>query len=104
MPDFAYVARNSSGDKISGSITAASQREAVTLLAGQSLFPLKVTTEQSKTVEWTTNAKDAEGNPMVQKTTITEKSENERVLVLKVPGKKKDEFIKFMQIKFVKRN
>ncbi len=45
MPDFAYVARNSSGQKITGSIAAASQREAVTLLAGQSLFPLQVTTD-----------------------------------------------------------
>ncbi len=48
MPDFAYIARNLSGDKISGSISAASQREAVTLLAGQSLFPLQVTTQKPK--------------------------------------------------------
>ncbi len=43
MPDFAYVARNPAGQRVTGSISAASQREAVTLLAGQSLFPLHVT-------------------------------------------------------------
>ena len=48
MPDFAYIARNTSGERTSGSITAASQREAVTLLAGQSLFPLHVTLETSR--------------------------------------------------------
>ena len=58
---------------------------------------------KSKTIQWMTKAKDAQGNPMVQKTLITEKNENERILVLMVPGKKKDEFIKFMKIKFVKR-
>lgn len=48
MPDFAYIARNSSGEKISGSITAASQREAVTLLSGQALFPLQITAASTK--------------------------------------------------------
>jgi type II secretory pathway component PulF len=49
MPDFAYVARDTSGQRVTGSISAASQREAVTLLAGQSLFPLNVTTEKPRT-------------------------------------------------------
>ena len=48
MPDFAYVARNSSGEKTTGSITAASQREAVSLLTGESLFPLQVKAETAK--------------------------------------------------------
>lgn len=48
MPDFAYIARNTSGEKTSGSITAASQREAVGLLAGQSLFPLRITVDTPK--------------------------------------------------------
>ncbi len=48
MPDFAYVARNTSGQKISGSISAASQREAVTLLAGQALFPLQITAAKQR--------------------------------------------------------
>ena len=49
MPDFAYVARDTAGQRVTGSISAASQREAVTLLSGQSLFPLHVTTEKPKT-------------------------------------------------------
>ena len=58
---------------------------------------------KSKTVQWMTKAKDTNGKPMVQKTSITQKNANERVLVLMMPGKKKKEFTKFMQIKFVKR-
>jgi len=57
----------------------------------------------SKTVQWTTEAKDVNGKPMVQKTSITHKHANERVLVLMVPGEKNNDFTKFMQIKFVKR-
>ena len=42
MPDFAYTARNVKGDKVSGVIAAASERDALNLLATQSLFPLDV--------------------------------------------------------------
>jgi type II secretory pathway component PulF len=49
MPDFAYVARNTTGERVTGSVTAASEREAVTLLSGQALFPLQVTTDKPKT-------------------------------------------------------
>jgi len=59
--------------------------------------------KESKTISWMTKAKAANGNPMVQKTLVTRKTADERVLVLMVPGAKKDEFKKFMQIKFVKR-
>lgn len=58
---------------------------------------------ESNTVRWTTEAKGPNGNPMVQQTLMTHKSADERVLVLSVPGKEKDEFIKFMQIQFVRR-
>ena len=58
---------------------------------------------ESKTVSWMTEAKDPNGSPMVQKTLITQESADERVLVLSVPGKVKDEFTKFMQIRFVRR-
>jgi hypothetical protein len=58
---------------------------------------------KSKTVSWMTKAKDTNGKPMVQKTLVTQESADERVLVLMVPGDKKDAFTKFMQIKFVKR-
>lgn len=42
MPEFSYTARDHSGEKISGSITADGRREALAVLAGQSLFPIDV--------------------------------------------------------------
>ena len=57
----------------------------------------------TKTVHWKTEAKGSNGNPMVQKTSVTHKSADERVLILSVPGKQKNEFTKFMQIRFVRR-
>ena len=59
--------------------------------------------KKSKTVSWMTKAKDTSGKPMLQKTLVTQKSDDERVLVLMVPGDKKDDFNKFMQINFVRR-
>lgn len=47
MPDFAYIARNFDGQKVTGSLTAASEREAVSLLSNQQLFPIEVTAEKS---------------------------------------------------------
>jgi type II secretory pathway component PulF len=45
MPEFSYVARNHSGEKVSGSITADGRREALAALAGQALFPIEVRTD-----------------------------------------------------------
>lgn len=59
--------------------------------------------EQSKTVRWMTEAKDASGNRIVQKTEITHESTDERVLVLSVPAGDGDDFTKFMQIRFARR-
>ncbi len=59
--------------------------------------------KESKTIRWLTKAKDPNGKPMVQKTLVTQKNADERVLVLSVPGKEKDDFTKFMRIRFVKR-
>lgn len=42
MPDYLYTARNLSGVDISGKLTANSPREAMDVLARQSLFPLKL--------------------------------------------------------------
>lgn len=42
MPDFAYTARNMKGEMISGMLAANTEREAINILSGQSLFPLKV--------------------------------------------------------------
>jgi general secretion pathway protein F/type IV pilus assembly protein PilC len=43
MPDFAYTARTMTGEKVTGLIAAQSEREAIALLAGKTLFPLQVT-------------------------------------------------------------
>ena len=58
---------------------------------------------KSKTVRWKTEAKDTNGKPMAQQTLITHKNANERMLVLMVPGETKNDFTKFMQIRFVRR-
>jgi type II secretory pathway component PulF len=42
MPDFAYTARNLRGEMISGSLEANSEREAINILSGKSLFPVNV--------------------------------------------------------------
>lgn len=48
MPDFAYVARQMNGDRVTGRIAAGTEREAVALLTGQSLFPLEVAAEKAR--------------------------------------------------------
>lgn len=42
MPEFAYIARDPGGQKVEGVVSALSERDAVSLLAGRELFPLKV--------------------------------------------------------------
>ncbi|HJN11434.1 MAG TPA: type II secretion system F family protein [Pirellulaceae bacterium] len=46
MPEFAYTARDINGQKTTGNITAGSEREAVTVLAGRSLFPISVAAQR----------------------------------------------------------
>lgn len=49
MPDFRYQARELSGKQVSGVLTATSEKDALSLLAVRSLFPMSVAlTEQSK--------------------------------------------------------
>jgi type II secretory pathway component PulF len=50
MPDFAYIARDITGQKISGSLSAATEREAISILAGRSLFPVKVSADRKAAV------------------------------------------------------
>ncbi len=52
MPNFAYIARDNRGKRVSGTLAATSEREAITLLAGKSLFPLQVQPEKGKR-SWT---------------------------------------------------
>ena len=42
MPEFAYIARDIKGQRTTGDITAGSEREAISALAGRSLFPISV--------------------------------------------------------------
>jgi len=48
MPDFNYTARRMSGERISGTLTAGSEREVVSMLSSQSLFPIEVKIEKQK--------------------------------------------------------
>ena len=47
MPDFAYTARNFEGQKVTGTLFAQSEREAVANLSTQQLFPLEVTQQKT---------------------------------------------------------
>ena len=42
MPDFAYIARDLSGKRVTGTVAAGNPREAASHLAAQSLFPVEV--------------------------------------------------------------
>jgi type II secretory pathway component PulF len=43
MPDFAYIARDTAGKKVSGTLTAPNRREVLATLGKKSLFPVEVT-------------------------------------------------------------
>ncbi|PHS14003.1 MAG: pilus assembly protein PilC [Blastopirellula sp.] len=47
MPEFSYVARNMDGRKVTGSLSAATENEALTLLSAKSLFPMTVSAEKA---------------------------------------------------------
>ena len=83
------------------------QKKLVGTVIDQGVYAASMTGDydkKSKTVSWKTAAKDASGKPMVQKTLVTQASAEERVLILSVPGETKDDFTKFMHIRFVKRD
>lgn len=42
MPEFAYIARDLTGNRVEGTLAAGTEREAVAALSGRNLFPLKV--------------------------------------------------------------
>jgi type II secretory pathway component PulF len=48
MPDFAYIARTTAGEKVTGVISAPSEREATTLLSGKALFPINVAQQKQR--------------------------------------------------------
>lgn len=47
MPEFAYVARDLRGQKVTGTLSANSEREAISALSGRALFPVAVTAEKA---------------------------------------------------------
>ena len=47
MPDYAYIARDLTGHKVSGSVSAATEREVISILSGRSLFPIEVTADKN---------------------------------------------------------
>lgn len=52
MPEFAYVARNTAGQRVTGKLSAASEREALSTLGQKALFPLSVEAERSAAQSW----------------------------------------------------
>lgn len=52
MPDFAYTARDLQGQKVTGRISASSERDAVTAITGKSLFPIEVTADRPAVKLW----------------------------------------------------
>ncbi len=48
MPEFTYTARSLTGEMVTGSMSANTERDVVNSLTGQSLFPVKVSTEKKK--------------------------------------------------------
>lgn len=47
MPEFAYIARDMGGRKVSGKVSAGSQQEAIAELSGRQLFPVEVAAESA---------------------------------------------------------
>ena len=48
MPEFAYTARDEKGEKVSGTVSAATERDVLAALANKALFPLQVAAENSR--------------------------------------------------------
>lgn len=51
MPDFAYVARTATGQRVEGVLAAGSQREALLALSGKDLFPVQVKASGGKVAQ-----------------------------------------------------
>lgn len=59
---------------------------------------------KKRSVQWITKGNQPDGTPLVQRTTLTNKDSKTRILILKVPGKEKGEFITTMKMTFIKRD
>lgn len=52
MPDFAYIARDITGRRVTGRLSAATQQEALSTLAAKALFPLEVAGDKPASSTW----------------------------------------------------
>ena len=52
MAQFTYVARDMAGEKITGSMTANSERDVVNTLTGKSLFPVGLNRQEKKQIRF----------------------------------------------------
>lgn len=52
MPDFAYTAKSSAGERLAGTISASTRSEALHRLRSQALFPLSVVDAQAGKIQW----------------------------------------------------
>src|SRR3990170_1058435 len=59
MPDFAYIARDLTGNRVEGTLAAGTEREVVATLSGRNLFPLKVASADGR-------ATGTQGSPRVR--------------------------------------
>jgi general secretion pathway protein F/type IV pilus assembly protein PilC len=59
MPEFAYIARDLTGNRVEGTLAAGTEREVVAALSGRNLFPLKVASADGR-------ASGAQGSPRVR--------------------------------------
>ena len=50
MPEFSYTARDNSGEKVSGTLSALTERDVVNTLTGKSLFPIEVKSLERKQI------------------------------------------------------
>ncbi len=66
MPEFAYIARNMQGVKVAGTVSATNEREAISLLSGQSLFPVSVAAEKEKSSGGITFSRRVSGQHIAQ--------------------------------------
>src|SRR5687767_8743985 len=59
MPEFAYIARDLTGNRVEGTLAAGTEREVVAALSGRNLFPLKVASADGR-------APGTQGSPRVR--------------------------------------
>lgn len=50
MPDFAYIARDPTGNRVEGTLSAGTEREALASLSARELFPLQVASAEKRSV------------------------------------------------------